>query len=117
MKTIQQKKIQSRRRLLGDFRLMFGKYAGKPIRAVPDSYLRWAVAADGEIPAPDRWAIGQYLNERGGDRRKKRRGRSKQTGSAAKHRPPRAIRPEEQSDNAADTGTGAGAHWGGGQPA
>lgn len=105
MKAKGQKKHQNRRRLLGDFRLMFGKYAGKPIRSIPLDYLRWSVSADGAIPAPDRWAILQYLNELGGHRRKKRRGRSKQTGSASKHRPPRAVSPGAQSDSGANTRT------------
>lgn len=106
------KRARNRRRTLGDFRLMFGKYTGKPIRSIPLDYLRWARSAEGEIPAQDRWAITQYLKELGRQRQKKRRGWSPQTEVATKRQ-----HPGVQFQNAPANETREGARLAGGQPA
>ena len=63
MKAKRHKKDQSRRQMLGDFPLSFGKYAGRTIQSIPRQYLRWAANAHGKIPSSDQWAIMQYLRE------------------------------------------------------
>ena len=103
---------KNRRRILGDFRLMFGRYRGKPIHSIPLDYLRWAESAHGEIPLQDRWAITQYLKESDGHRQKKRRGRSPRTEVAT-----RRQQSGSQSQNAPTTETGERARLAGGLPA
>lgn len=55
------RKHRPRHKILASFTLSFGQHFGKPLKAVPMSYLRWVVASEDKLPATDVWAIREYL--------------------------------------------------------
>ena len=78
---MQKNKRTNCRKILAGFRLAFGIHNGRPLSAVPASYLTWAVRNPGKVPAADRWAIAEYLkaagNSRHGRRTRKRQHRAR----------------------------------------
>jgi hypothetical protein len=66
--TRQQTKGERRRqrqeqKMLAEFPLSSGQYAGRTLKSVPRAYLRWLLTAK-NVSAADRWATAQYLNRR-----------------------------------------------------
>jgi Putative quorum-sensing-regulated virulence factor len=49
----------------GDFTLAFGRFLGRRIRDVPESYLLWAARTKG-VPQTDKWLIERYLKRNEG---------------------------------------------------
>ena len=58
------RKHQPRHKILGSFTLGFGQHFGKPLKAVPKSYLRWVLASEDKLPATDVWAVREFLTEK-----------------------------------------------------
>ncbi len=70
------RKQKPRHKILGSFTLSFGQHFGKPLKAVPRSYLRWALASEDKLPAADVWAIREYLAAKKVGRRDQSPGKS-----------------------------------------
>ena len=47
----------------GDLPLCFGRFAGRRLADVPESYLRWALTAN--VPETDKWLIEMFLGVEG----------------------------------------------------
>ena len=59
------KRRRKARPRFGDVPLCFGRFAGRPLRNVPEGYLKWALRTKG-VPETDRWLIEQYLKRNEG---------------------------------------------------